>query len=242
MNRNHHDDFLLLYCEAGQGALVAGEFSGLVERGDVLVLPRGLAHVYSADHANPWTIYWCHFSGDLADAFLANIGLTSRQPLLKGVADPALKSSFKSLLSIARTGYGKTAFVHSANQLRQMLTLLARLGKKRERRQKNFDYDVIRDYMRDNIEQSLNLEELAALCNLSKFHFAHKYKALTGYSPLQHFTHLKIEHACHLLDSTDLSVGEIAFQLGYDDPLYFSRVFKRVIGLSPSSYRDSAYQ
>ncbi|WP_375791535.1 helix-turn-helix transcriptional regulator [Microbulbifer hydrolyticus] len=54
--------------------------------------------------------------------------------------------------------------------------------------------------------------------------------------------HDNIEHACDLLDCTDLSVGEIAFQLGYDDPLYFSRVFKRVIGLSPSSYRDSAYQ
>lgn len=242
MHRNNHDDFLLLYCEAGQGALEAGEFRGHIERGDVLVLPRGLAHVYSADDTNPWTIYWCHFSGNLADAFLANLGLTSKQPLLKGVADPALKSSFKSLLSIARTGYGKTAFVHSANQLRQILTLLARLRKKRERRQKNFDYDMVRNYMRDNIEQTLTLEELAAVCSLSKFHFAHRYKALTGYAPLQHFTHLKVEHACHLLDSTELSVGEISFQLGYDDPLYFSRVFKRVTGLSPSNYRDSAHR
>ncbi|WP_346839480.1 AraC family transcriptional regulator [Microbulbifer sp. SAOS-129_SWC] len=242
MIRDHHDDYLLLFCETGIGELEAGNFCGSVENGDVVVLPRGLPHRYRADDANPWTIFWCHFRGGLADAFLAHAGLTRSMPLLKGVAEPALKSSFKSLLSIARTGYGKAAFVHSANQLRQILTLLARLQKKRAQRQKGFDYEVIRNYMRDNLDQMLSLEELAALCNLSKYHFAHKYKELTGYAPLQHFIHMKVERACFLIDSTRFSVAQISFQLGYDDPLYFSRVFKRVTGLSPSKYRNSMHR
>ena len=242
MRRVNHDDYLLLYCEDGVGELEAGDFSCTIERGDVLILPRGLAHQYRADHSNPWTIFWCHFRGGLADAFLAHTGLTHHMPVLKGVADPALKSSFKSLMSIARTGYGKAAFVHSANQLRQILTLLARLRKKHAQGHRSFDYEAVRSYMRDNLDQVLSLEELAAVCNLSKYHFAHKYKELTGYAPLQHFAHLKVEHACFLLDSTDLSVGQISFHLGYDDPLYFSRVFKRVTGLSPSNYRSSSHR
>ena len=50
---------------------------------------------------------------------------------------------------------------------------------------------------------------------------------------------MKMEHACSLLDSTDLSVGAIASRLGYEDPLYFSRLFSRTVGISPRSYRAS---
>ncbi|MFV8783108.1 helix-turn-helix domain-containing protein [Microbulbifer sp. SA54] len=239
MRRDNHDDYLLLYCEDGKGQVSTADFSSVVQKGDVLILPRGMAHEYCADHNTPWTIYWCHFRGQLAQAFLDHIGLDQQRPLIGGIAAPALQSSFKSLMSIARTGYGKKAFVHAANQLRQLLTLLARLQKERRGIDGSFEYELIRGYMQDNIDQGVSLEELASICNLSKYHFSRKYKELTGYSPLQHFTHLKIEHACALLDSSGLSVGQIAFQLGYDDPLYFSRTFKKITGLSPANYRRS---
>ncbi|HET8705548.1 MAG TPA: helix-turn-helix transcriptional regulator, partial [Pseudomonadales bacterium] len=74
---------------------------------------------------------------------------------------------------------------------------------------------------------------------LSKFHFSKKYKALTGHSPIQHFIHLKMEQACYLLDISDQAVSLISQQLGYDDPHYFSRLFKKVIGVNPSQYRDA---
>ena len=91
--------------------------------------------------------------------------------------------------------------------------------------------------MRENLDRRLSLEELAQVSNLSKYHFTRKYRDLTGYAPLQHFEHLKVEQACLMLDSSTLNISEIAFQLGYDDPLYFSRVFRKVTGLSPSQYR-----
>ncbi|GMG88354.1 MmsAB operon transcriptional regulator MmsR [Biformimicrobium ophioploci] len=242
MSRASHDDFLLIYCEKGSGEVITDHFRGSVGQGDILLLPRGMAHKYHADSSEPWSIFWCHFRGQLAEEFVRHIGLLDNLPVLKGTADPALVSSFKSLLSIARTGYGKTAFVHCANQLRQILTLLARLRKKRVRMQKNFDFEAIRSYMLENVDQVLTLDELAAVGNLSKYHFARKYKELTGYTPLQHFAHLKIEHACYLLDSTGLSVGQISDQLGYDDPLYFSRLFKKTTGLAPSMYRQSTHR
>jgi AraC-like DNA-binding protein len=65
-----------------------------------------------------------------------------------------------------------------------------------------------------------------------------KYKALTGYSPIQHFIHMKMERACYLLDSGQQPVGEVAERLGYQDAQYFSRLFKKVVGLSPSDYRQ----
>ena len=76
-------------------------------------------------------------------------------------------------------------------------------------------------------------------CNFTRFHFSKKYKALTGYSPIKHFLNMKMEPACHSLDSTQLSVKGVAVALGYDDQLYFSRQFSKTVGLSPRAYRRS---
>ena len=93
--------------------------------------------------------------------------------------------------------------------------------------------------MRANLDKSLSLEELAAECQLSKYHFSAKYKDATGYSPIKHFLHMKIEAACQLLDSTDLRISSVSAAVGYDDPLYFSRLFRKVTGTSPKDYRAS---
>jgi len=100
--------------------------------------------------------------------------------------------------------------------------------------------DHLQAYMLENLDHSLSLEDLAAVANMSKYHFSNRYKALTGYSPIKHFLNMKMEHACYLLDASELSVGEIARNLGYDDPLYFSRLFRKIIGISPRGYRASS--
>jgi transcriptional regulator GlxA family with amidase domain len=91
--------------------------------------------------------------------------------------------------------------------------------------------------MRQNIDKTLYLDDLAKLSHVSKYHFSRRYHALTGMTPLQHFSHIKIEHASTLLEQTSLSISDIAYQLGYDDALYFSRVFKKQMKLSPRAYR-----
>ncbi|WP_156495206.1 AraC family transcriptional regulator, partial [Oleiphilus sp. HI0128] len=63
------------------------------------------------------------------------------------------------------------------------------------------------------------------------------YHELTGISPLKHFSNMKIEQACSLLEQTNISISDIAYQLGYDDALYFSRVFKKLMKVSPRNYR-----
>jgi hypothetical protein len=64
------------------------------------------------------------------------------------------------------------------------------------------------------------------------------FKEQTGYSPVDYFIHLKMQHACMLLSVTRKTVREIAWEIGYDDPYYFSRIFKKVIGMSPRRYRE----
>ncbi len=240
MRRLDHDDYLLMYCVDGAGELEADGFKDEIGAGDFILLPPGVSHHYAARKDSPWSLFWCHFRGEQANAFYQHIGFSAGQPVIKNLNDILLINSFRSLMSIASSGYGLTVFLHAANQLRQIMTLAERLRRRSMRRQQVDSIDEVRRYMRENLHRRVTLDELARVGRVSKFHFNRKYKELTGYAPLQHFIHLKVEQACLLLDSSSLNISEIAFRLGYDDPLYFSRVFRKVTGLAPSQYRRSA--
>ncbi|MDX1452963.1 MAG: AraC family transcriptional regulator [Oleiphilaceae bacterium] len=241
MRRQEHDDYLLMYCVDGAGE-VSGEldsgasFASHIQAGDIVLLPPGVAHQYAARPQQPWSLFWCHFRGRLATEFYQHIQF-AEEPIIRGLNDPNLHSGFSSLLSIVGSGYSLTVFVHAANQLRQVLTLIERLRRRSQRSSEADALALARSYMRDNLHRRLSLEELARVSQLSKFHFNRRYRQLTGYSPLQHFIHLKVEHACYLLESSTLSIADIAFELGYEDPLYFSRVFRKVTGIAPRTYR-----
>lgn len=243
MQRQQHDDNLLIYCVAGRGALQTRHAKGLVHAGDVVLIPQGVAHRYAADRDRPWTIYWSHFTGETTRAFVRHLGYENEHPVSAIGLSPALTANFKSLLGISKTGYSAAAFIHAANQLRQILTFLASEIKSITARSRhNFNLESIHHFMLEHIGQPLDLDSLAATASLSKYHFSSKYKKLTGYSPIKHFLNMKIEHACQLLDSGALSVKEIAAQVGYDDALYFSRLFRKTVGLSPTEYRRSIHR
>lgn len=92
-------------------------------------------------------------------------------------------------------------------------------------------------FMMQHLNQPLQVARLARIANVSPSHFFVLFKRQTGFSPIDYFIRLRMQHAGRLLISTALNVKEIAAELGYDDPFYFSRVFKAVHGLAPTDYR-----
>ena len=240
MRRDRHDDNLVIYCIAGKGELQVDGETHTVSPGSLILLPKGISHEYRASSQDPWHLYWVHCSGDSIDAFMDYLGYRPGRPVLEVDVHPALIASFDSLLGVRSTGYSLAAFVNAANHLRHLFTQLALAASRRRAAQPGeLDLAMLQDYMRENIDKRPSLDELAGLANLSRFHFANRYKALTGYSPIKHFLHLKMEAACRMLDTSRRSIGSIAEELGYTDALYFSRAFKGVVGLSPRDYRGS---
>ena len=92
-------------------------------------------------------------------------------------------------------------------------------------------------YMAQHLDRPLQVATLAARANISPSHFFALFKRRIGSAPMDYFTRLRMERACQLLETTSLSVKEVAAELGYEDPFYFSRVFKSVNQLAPSDYR-----
>jgi transcriptional regulator GlxA family with amidase domain len=92
-------------------------------------------------------------------------------------------------------------------------------------------------YMAQHLDRPLQVATLAAKASISPSHFFALFKRRIGLAPMDYFTRLRMERARLLLETTSLSVKEVAAELGYDDPFYFSRVFKSVNQLAPSDYR-----
>jgi AraC-like DNA-binding protein len=92
-------------------------------------------------------------------------------------------------------------------------------------------------YMMRHLDEPLQVATLAAQANISASHYFALFKRQTGCAPIDCFIRLRMEHACRLLEETVLSVKEVAATLGYDDPFYFSRIFKSVNRVAPSEYR-----
>ena len=95
------------------------------------------------------------------------------------------------------------------------------------------------DYMKNNLDKTIRIEDFADLNKYSVSHFSKLFRLTTGMSPIEYFIHLKMQKACQLLYTEDSRVKQIAALLGYDDPYYFSRLFKKYMNTSPGTYRKS---
>ena len=93
-----------------------------------------------------------------------------------------------------------------------------------------------------HLNERITMTQLAARVGLSSSYFWALFKQKTGYAPIEFLIRLRMHQACQFLKSTDRPINEIAADLGYHDPLYFSRAFKSILGVAPSRYRLSVLE
>lgn len=93
------------------------------------------------------------------------------------------------------------------------------------------------ELLQSRYAESLSITELAAEARLSPFHFIRSFKNSVGVPPHQYLTKIRLERACVLLETTNLSITDVALEIGYDAPGHFASLFRRHYGLTPTAYR-----
>jgi len=233
------DQALFIYCVKGKGWCEMGETHHDINPGELLVVPPGTPHAYGADESRPWTIPWVHVKGDSVPILLAELGVTQLQPVVYLGDNPELMALFEELLDVVEHGYATSRLLYASHILTHLLGLMLWDRQRNWRGILNADQKVVQSiaYMKQHLDQPATSASFAALANLSESHYRSLFKRQTGYAPMDYFIRLRMHKACQLLDTTALNVKEIATAVGYEDPLYFSRVFKTVIELPPTQYR-----
>jgi len=235
------EEIILICCTGGRGWIKLGREQVEVGPGHLILIPAGTPHRYGAARTDPWSIFWIHFTGPQAAALLQILDVSREKPLLF-VPDLALmQQAFEDLYATLNYHYSDAGLLAMTGELIRLVSRIKLHQGHPERHQQAVEdrvHETIR-FMQDHLDMPLTLEALAARAGQSASHYHKLFKKRTGQSPLAYFIQLKIIKACALLSQTGQTVQEIARGLGYDDPYYFSRLFKKVQGCSPANYRRS---
>lgn len=232
----------LMLCVGGGGFVVVNGQENHLQAGELLIIPRESEHTYWAADHNPWSIYWMHFLGEESDYYLERIpGPGHVVPVDVNTQLEAVRL-FRDCMDALESGYSLPTLIYAAQSARHILSLLLFRNQSfpmpRKEENSRVRLEGTFEFMQKQLHEKLSLADFAQNAGLSVTHFSELFREQTGQSPMAYFTQLKVRTACRLLDLTTRPVKVVAINVGYNDPYYFSRVFKKIMGLSPENYRS----
>lgn len=245
---NHHyrlrkkgaNQYIFIYCTKGKGEITLNDKVTTVFPNQFFIIPKNTKHEYMADEEDPWSIYWFHFKGFLAEElynrYLMNIDNYQNIPFTNERI-----ALFEKIFTLFNSNY-KEYQMEYANILSlnfMSLFIYYNLETTIDNPHNDTLIDSIKEFLLENLDKNFKLEEIASRFNYSASYLHIKFKSKTGYSIMVFFNLKKIQKACEYLNYTDLSIKEISFKMGFKDPLYFSRIFKNYMGKSPKNYKQS---
>lgn len=232
------EQYILIYCHDGKGEVFIRNKQYKMEADDFVIIPSGTPHSYTADEKDPWSIYWIHFKGTAAGSIVSSI---KKRSGLQGYIRFKERSIglFDEMYAQLEKGYSNDNLI-CANMCLPHFFSTFLFNDKYDTSGKLSNKDAIDlaiDFLSRHTARVLSLEEIASEVNLSPSHFSYLFKKKTGFSPMEYFNHLKVQMACQYLLFTQLRIKEISQEVGIEDQYYFSRMFTKVMGMSPNEYR-----
>jgi AraC family transcriptional regulator of arabinose operon len=230
---------IIIYCVEGHGWIEINKKRIVISPSQFIAIPANTPHKYGADQKNPWSIYWAHFKGENA-AFIADLivkNSTNYKPELIFSEDRI--RLFDDIYYNLEKGYGDDTLRYVNMIFYHFLSSMIYEDKFNREKKESAPgiVEAVIKLMQDDIAKSITLNEMASFSNLSVTHFSALFKKKTGHSPIEYFNHLKIQKACQYLSFTKMTIKEVAFNVGVEDQYYFSRMFTRLMGSSPSAYK-----
>ena len=232
-------DYQLLYVAAGKTVFYFdGEATEVTAGHMVLFQPRQEQHYEYFGKDKP-EVYWVHFTGGEVKNILRHYGIPLDKNVLYSGTSATYAYLFKEMiheLQTCRTGFEELLEMY----LRQVFLLVQRSWQERKPTVNSYlaeEMEYARRYFNEHYNEPINIEEYAQSRGMSVSWFLRNFKQVTMKSPMQYILSIRISNAVSLLETTDYNVAEIAAIIGYDNPLYFSRIFRKQKGLSPSDFR-----
>ncbi len=238
--RTQSTDFFLEYVCAGDAHFIQDSREYVVRPGEVYLLRKGASHTYSAGPANFILKRFVQIAGTGIEHYLQALGLRDQD-----VVRPQNSHKFERLLKQVTT-----FLAHSSSDgdidLHVQLSCLAYQILLELSLSIQSSVPVLVEnaltFMHENLHRTLSRQDICDHVGISMPYFNRQFSQHMHCTPIAYFLRQKFNWAAQLLKTTSLSVKEISYKTGFDDPLYFSAQFKKQFGVSPRQYRRHAAQ
>ena len=229
--------YLIHYILSGRGRFSIGGKEYPLEAGyGFLITPDELAF-YQADEDDPWTYVWVGFSGTQAAEYIGNIGLSVRQPIFKSEESEELYRIVKDMME--HNTFGLSHDLRRNGQLGVFLSIIANGTKVAENEEDRANIYVRKavSFIQSNYCNTIKVTDVADYVCINRSYLYTLFRNSMGMSPQQFLAAFRITRASELLQLTALPIESIALSCGYQDPLVFTKAFKQMKKMSPTSYR-----
>ena len=235
------NDYQLLYIAAGKGYFYfkGSETATVVTKGHMVLFRPKEPQVYNYYAEDKTDVYWVHFTGNKIEEYLDSYELPKDENVFfTGVSPdyPWIYNQIIRELQLQRANYEDVIklFLH------HIFLTINRYIKESQQIKNDTINDIERaiHYFNENYAKPISIEQYAEEHLMSVNWFIHSFKSVMKGPPMQYITQLRIAAAKGYLENSTKTIAEIAAAVGYDNALYFSRIFKKRTGMTPSAYRE----
>lgn len=237
-------DYQLIYVASGKGYFY-------FDRNNPTVLEAGNMILYHPQEPQRYIyygkdcpeIFWIHFTGADVEVLFKKYGMDPTGNIIFSGTHPDYEHLFKMIiweLQLQKDFYQESTTLY----FKQLLIMIGRHAQKNTRNIKNTSFaeiELAADYFYEHYRENINIEAYVESICQNNSTFFRKFKLYTGMTPLQYILDIRLSNAKKLLETTNYSINEIALVVGYDNALYFSRLFHKHVGISPKEYRKSLH-
>lgn len=236
-------EYLIHYILSGKGMYQVDGKTYQLGKNDAFIIYPDEITFYQADKDNPWTYIWVGFGGAKAESCLnyASLNKDNRVGVFK--CKDELLRCVKGMLNASKLTY--------ANDLKRegflFMFLSALINENNSNELHNvhdYPYQIYvehaLEFIDHNYEKDIKVNDIANYIGIDRSYLTNIFKKIMHISPQQYLINYRLEKARNLLKSTNLSISEISEQVGYPDPLSFSKIFKMYYKISPTEYRNQS--
>lgn len=237
-NPSGREDYYLLYMVKGMLNVSLPGGTQTLRSGQAVLFPPKYHYRYVYDGAESLNYLWVHFTGSYAEQFLRECGFFPLPFVCPQSDDTRIVGEFHRLFEYFERD-GAHLRQKRACALERLLLTLADDAASETEGAGTLEKSL--RYIHAAYHTDLRIPELAKMENLSHSRYIALFQKKTGLSPVSYIVQMRIRTACDLLRNTDMSVKQIGLLVGYEDPHFFSKLFKKHVGLPPQEYRKDPH-
>lgn len=233
------NEYQILYITKGTGTFKTMDTEYIIKPGTIFVLFPNVPHWYLPSPEKGWIEHWVGFNGEIP-ALLQNRGFfTPANPIFYIGYDQNIIDLYNVIIEYAKEEkYGYQQMI-SSKILEIMTRVYVSANDDHENEKTKQFVDKVKFILTESLYSVLDIKSVAAQLSISYKTMREIFKNYTGLTPYQYFLHLKINKAKELLTEEKYSVKEISYKLEFQNPYYFSRLFKKKTGVSPSQWNSN---